>query len=77
MADTAPRARFTSGLLELARLATEVSQALAPDLDSTPPGWSPHWTYRSFLEYLAFHVAYHTGQMYSARHLLGETPPDN
>jgi D-sedoheptulose 7-phosphate isomerase len=33
MSDTAPRARFTSGLLELARLATEVSQALAPDLD--------------------------------------------
>jgi D-sedoheptulose 7-phosphate isomerase len=33
MTDTTPRARFTSGLLELARLATEVSQALAPDLD--------------------------------------------
>lgn len=33
MTDTAPRARFTSGLLELARIATEVSQALAPDLD--------------------------------------------
>ncbi len=33
MSDTAPRARFTSGLLELARIATEVSQALAPDLD--------------------------------------------
>ena len=33
MSDTVPRARFTSGLLELARLATAVSQALAPDLD--------------------------------------------
>jgi len=33
MTDTSPRARFTSGLLELARLATEVSQGLAPDLD--------------------------------------------
>ena len=33
MTDTTPRARFTSGLLELARLATEVSQGLAPDLD--------------------------------------------
>jgi D-sedoheptulose 7-phosphate isomerase len=30
---TESRARFTSGLLELARLATEVSQVLAPDLD--------------------------------------------
>src|SRR5689334_18342618 len=34
MTDTTPRARFTSGLLELARLATEVSQGLAPDLDT-------------------------------------------
>ena len=33
MTDLNPRARFTSGLLELARIATEVSQALAPDLD--------------------------------------------
>ena len=33
MTDTTPRARFSSGLLELARLATEVSQTLAPDLD--------------------------------------------
>jgi D-sedoheptulose 7-phosphate isomerase len=33
MTDTTPRARFTSGLLELARLATEVSQGLAPELD--------------------------------------------
>jgi len=33
MSDSTERARFTSGLLELARIATEVSQALAPDLD--------------------------------------------
>jgi D-sedoheptulose 7-phosphate isomerase len=33
MSDASPRARFTSGLLELARVATEVSQVLAPDLD--------------------------------------------
>ena len=48
-----------------------------PDLESTPPGWPPKHTYRSFLTYLVFHVAYHTGQMYSARHLLGEPTPDN
>ena len=35
------------------------------------------WTYEENLKYTIFHVAYHTGQMYSARHLLGETPPDN
>jgi D-sedoheptulose 7-phosphate isomerase len=33
MSDASPRARFTSGLLELARVATEVSQVLAPELD--------------------------------------------
>jgi hypothetical protein len=52
-------------------------KALDPDLNSCAPGWSAHWTYRAFLTYAAFHVAYHTGQIYSARHLLGETPPDN
>ena len=48
-----------------------------PDLDSTPPGWPSNRTYRSFLTYLVIHIAYHTGQMYSARHLLGEQTPDN
>src|SRR5689334_6699223 len=33
MSDSSSRARFTSGLLELARIATEVSQALGPALD--------------------------------------------
>lgn len=48
-----------------------------PDLESRPPGWPPGYTYGEFLRYLAFHVAYHTGQIYSARHLLGEQTPDN
>jgi hypothetical protein len=48
-----------------------------PDLDNDAPGWPPGNTYREFLKYLAFHVAYHTGQIYSVRHLLGDTPPDN
>jgi hypothetical protein len=52
-------------------------KALNPDLDSPAPGWSQGWTYGAFLEYLVFHVGYHTGQMYSVRHLLGDTPPDN
>ena len=52
-------------------------KALDPDLESAAPGWPPHWTYRAFLEYLVFHIGYHTGQMYSVRHLLGEQPPDN
>jgi len=52
-------------------------KALNPDLGSPVPGWPPGWTYRSFLEYLVFHVGYHTGQVYSARHILGELTPDN
>jgi hypothetical protein len=52
-------------------------RALNPDLESTPPGYPANYTYRAFLTYAAFHVAYHTGQMYTARHLFGETPPDN
>lgn len=35
------------------------------------------WTWGFTLEYQAFHVAYHTGQMYSVRHLLGHHPVDN
>jgi hypothetical protein len=35
------------------------------------------WTWGFTLEYQAFHVAYHTGQMYSVRHLLGHQPVDN
>lgn len=51
---------------------------LANPHDSEEPNpnrddWSWGWT----LEYQAFHVAYHTGQMYSVRHLLGHQPVDN
>jgi len=52
-------------------------KALNPDLESSAPGWPPNYNYRAFLTYAAFHVAYHTGQMDSARHLLGEGTPDN
>lgn len=48
-----------------------------PDMGSTPPGWPAGWTFTSSLEYAIFHIAYHTGQIYSARHLLGEKTPDN
>ncbi len=48
-----------------------------PDLDAPTPGWFPNSTIREMLKYQIFHVSYHTGQMYSARHLLGDQPPDN
>ena len=65
---------------ELLRVHTEAVahlKALNPDPESQAIGWPPNHTYGAFLEYLVFHIAYHTGQMYSARHLLGESTPDN
>lgn len=52
-------------------------KARNPRLESTPLGWPSHYTYDEFLKYAVFHVSYHTGQMYSVRHLLGEETPDN
>jgi len=73
---------MTSGHVyaELLRVHSEsVShlKSLNPDLGSAAPGWPSGWTYGGFLEYLIFHIGYHTGQIYSVRHLLGEQTPDN
>src|SRR5579871_4683037 len=51
--------------------------ALNPDLDTHIPGCPTGFTYGEYLKYAVFHIAYHTGQMYSVRHLLGEETPDN
>jgi hypothetical protein len=51
--------------------------ALSPNLDDCPTGWPPNYSYCAFLSYAAFHIAYHTGQIYSARHLLGDETPNN
>jgi hypothetical protein len=66
-----------SELLRVHREAVAHFKALNPDPASPVPGWPAHWTYGESLKYLVFHVSYHTGQIYSARHLLGEEPPDN
>lgn len=50
-------------------------KALNPDMESPAPHW--HSSYDELLRYVAFHIAYHTGQMYSVRHILGEVTPDN
>ena len=68
-------AQVCSELLRVHRESAAYVKALNPDLDSHPPAWPQ--TYRSYLSYAAFHVAYHAGQNYCARHLLGETTPDN
>jgi DinB superfamily len=52
-------------------------KALNPRLDDPALGWSPRQTYSWLLEYAAFHVSYHAGQVFWARHLLGEKTPDN
>lgn len=52
-------------------------QALNPDPGTHIPGCPTGFTYGEYLEYAMFHIAYHTGQMYSVRHLLGEETPDN
>jgi len=55
---------------ELMRVHSEAVnylQSINPNLDA----------YRDKLKYLAFHVAYHVGQMYTVRHLLGDQPPNN
>ncbi len=52
-------------------------ERLNPSPDAKIGGDPSGFTYGDFLEYLVFHVSYHTGQMYSVRHLLGDTTPDN
>lgn len=64
-------------LLRVHQEAVADFRSRTPDLDSVPPGCPPEFTYRAFLSYAPIHVAYHTGQIYSARHLLGDTTPDN
>lgn len=45
------------------------------EIESPYPGqWQ---TWGNFVQYQAFHVAYHTGQAYSVRHLLGHDTEDN
>jgi len=65
---------------ELVRVHEEVVaylKTLNPEVASSVPGYPSDHTYGEFLKYLAFHIAYHTGQMYTVRHLLGEETPDN
>ena len=64
-------------LLRVHRESVAYFKSINPGLESHPPGWPPRYTFHAFLTYMAFHVAYHTGQIYSARHLLGENAPDN
>lgn len=41
------------------------------------PFEGPGRTFGEFVDYMLFHVAYHTGQAYSVRHLMGHETTDN
>jgi len=59
---------------ESKRVVLELDPDAADKVSSkTFAGWS--WAY--YLQYRVFHIAYHTGQIYSVRHLLGHSTTDN
>lgn len=65
---------------ELMRVHTEsvaVFREKNPDLDKGEPDWPEGMTHKENLKYLIFHMAYHTGQIYSVMHLLGEKTVNN
>lgn len=64
---------------ELKRIAAECKEEFLrrqPALADKLPG-RDDWTWGYAVEYSAFHIAYHTGQMYSVRHLMGHETVDN
>ncbi len=64
---------------EIQRVHAEARASLVaanPKLDDPFPGPFQS-TWRDCLQYMAFHVAYHTGQVYSARHIFGHKTEDN
>jgi hypothetical protein len=81
---------YTSSVGEPAMLNLGVAEVLAEvrrvheaavafvadkDIDEPYPGqWQ---TWGNLVQYQAFHVAYHTGQAYSVRHLMGHETEDN
>jgi hypothetical protein len=66
-------------LNELKRVLEETkASVLALDPDSEDPlPCNEKVTWGQYLRYRVFHIAYHTGQAYSVRHLLGHTTTDN
>ncbi len=63
-------------LEEVARVHEAAKDTVAgKEKDEPYPGqWG---TWGNLVQYQAFHVAYHTGQAYSVRHLLGHKTEDN
>jgi hypothetical protein len=51
--------------------------AIALERDAPMPFEGPGRTMGEFADYMLFHVAYHTGQAFSVRHLMGHETNDN
>jgi hypothetical protein len=67
----------TASVLEEVQRIHEAAKAAVADKekdDSYPGQWG---TWGNLVQYQVFHVAYHTGQAYSVRHLLGHETEDN
>lgn len=63
-------------LAEVARIHA-AARAVIVGLGKDDPYTGQWGTWGYLVQYQAFHVAYHTGQIYSVRHLLGHEPEDN
>lgn len=67
----------TEAVLDQVMEVHEAAKAFIGDKgkdDAYPGQWG---TWGNLVQYQAFHVAYHTGQVYSVRHLLGHQTEDN
>jgi hypothetical protein len=65
-------------LEEVKRIHVAAKEAIAahPNLDAPFPP-QPEMSWRQKATYMLFHVAYHTGQAFSVRHLMGHKTNDN
>lgn len=69
---------LTDEYLLLHQRCYEAAQTLTlPAQHTFVDDWDRVVTVRDRLRIAAYHVAYHCGQIYSARHLLGEDTPEN
>lgn len=63
--------------LERIHLAAKESLVASPHEYEDPSPYREGWTWGYVVEYHAFHLAYHTGQIYAVRHVLGHDTVDN
>lgn len=58
------------------QVCIETFRSLEVTLEDINP-YRSDWTWFESLRYMNFHFAYHTGQIYSVRHILGHETKDN